>query len=61
MKLRYLTVKGRLTQYFVEDEDGNMYYLFDQSKSSGSGYFLLRKINFYYRLIKVFTAPVISE
>ena len=61
MRIRYLTVKGRLSKYFVKDESGNYYYLYDPSKSSGTGYFLLKKINFYYRLIRVFTIPVENE
>ena len=53
MKLQYITVKGCLSKYFIQSDDGVMYYLYQPSYSKGNGFFLLRKLNFYYSLIKV--------
>lgn len=51
-RFKYITVKGFLSKYCVKDEDSKYYFLTHIQNYSKYGYFLLKKVDSEYLLIK---------
>lgn len=51
-RLKYLTVKGKLSRYCVKSDDNQLYFLTKVQECSSYGYFLLLPIGNEYFLVK---------